>query len=267
METSTGVSVALVILFIWIIIITIFLALVVYGYFTHRIDVGPTGPTGPSGGPIGPIGPTGPPGIGPTGPTGPTGGIVTTTLMSMTPNTNMMPNMMTNMMPITNTNLFNNLCNNSLTAICNNCQFYNNGISNYETIMMGGKPETIRWVLSTGFNYTELGTFSLPIGTYNVNATITYPVLNSSGGQNTGGTYRSMAIWIRNNDNNTVSESDLYNVVTVNALPGTATTLTIPCIQFTINDINRNRFSIITWHNAQNSLEITSPSQFKLVKI
>lgn len=246
-ETSTGVTAALVILFIWIILITIFLALIAYAAYTHRIDLGPTGPTGPSQGPPGPIGPTGP-----TGPISPTG----TTLSNLNFNNNL-------------NNNFNNNFNGQMSASCDNCQFYtlHGSISNFETIVTGGKPESVRYVLNTGFSYNELGTFALPIGTYSLTTTITYPVLNSNGGANNGGTYRSMAIWIRNNDSNIVRETDLYNAVTVNALPGMPTTLTIPTIQFTINDNNKNRFSIITWHNSPASLDIGSPSQFRLIKL
>ena len=85
--------------------------------------------------------------------------------------------------------------------------------------------------------------------------------------------YRSAAVWIRNNDGDTVRQADLYNVVTANALPGHNTTLTIPPVEFTIHDINMNRMSIITWHNALSTTtpltigSTNTPSYFKLTKI
>ncbi len=238
-ETSTGVTVALIILFLWVIIITIFLGLIGYAAYTHRIDLGPTGPTGPSMGPIGPTGPTGP--SSPTGLTVGLGAVGPVGLAGVSVN----------------------------NAMCNNCQFYtlDGSVSNYQTIMTGGKPENVQWVLNTNFNYNQQGTFILAVGSYSLNMTITYPTLNSNGGMNNGGSYRSAAIWIRDSDKNIVSESDLYNTVTVNALPNMPTTLTISPLQFTINDQNKNRFSIITWHNSPNALQISAPSQFRLVKL
>src|SRR5688572_2633462 len=119
---------ALIILYIWVLLLTVGIIVIAFLAYTHRIELGPTGPTGPSQGPTGPIGPIGP--TGPTGHSSPSGA----TLSNLNFGSN---NLGSN---------FNNLGNN-LLASCDNCQFYtiNNSTSNYETILMGGKPEAVRW--------------------------------------------------------------------------------------------------------------------------
>ena len=294
-ETSGGVTFALIILFILVIVIIIVLVFFAFELYTNRITFGPTGPTGAFGGPPGP-----------TGPTGPRGGLTGTTLQNfegLNPMMNQMNNGLNGMnnmnmnnmngmngMNMNNMNNMNGMNMNnmngmngmpvpmcpcptgSVIASCDQCQFFtaSGSISNTQNITTGGKPESVRWVLSSQIPYTDNGTFALPVGTYTLTSTITYVATNNNCGNNP--TYRSMAIWIRatdirGNDSNIVSESDLYNTVTAIAVPNMPTKLTIPLVQFTINDANKNRFSIITWHNASNALDIGSPSQFRLTRV
>ena len=297
-ETSGGVTFALIILFILVIIVIIVLVFFAFELYTNRITFGPTGPTGAFGGPPGP-----------TGPTGPRGGVTSTTLQNFEGmnQTNPMMNQMNNGLNGMNMNGLNGMNMNNINgmnmnglngmnnmnglngmngmatpmcpcptgsaiASCDQCQFFtaSGSMSNTQNITTGGKPESVRWVLSSQIPYTDNGTFALPVGTYTLTSTITYVATNSNCGNNP--TYRSMAIWIRatdirGNDSNIVSESDLYNTVTAIAVPNMPTKLTIPLVQFTINDANKNRFSIITWHNASNALDIGSPSQFRLTRV
>ncbi|HSW76882.1 MAG TPA: hypothetical protein VLG50_07540 [Candidatus Saccharimonadales bacterium] len=234
-----------VIIIIWLIIITVVLVAFGVGLWTHRIDFGPTGPTGPSGGPVGPTGPTGP-------------SSTTTTTLSMVP-----PIMMGG------TNGQNG------QAQCFPCHFSNQGqVLDYQQIPPH-RPQVVKWVLNSNTlssNYND-GTFVLPVGTYVISTdqlatSVVYPSINSQGLPNTGGTYRSMSIWLRdNNVNNVVYENDLIGTVSASLLPNSATTLSFPIgLRFDVGSF-KNRLSIITWTNSPTTTEIGALSRFNLIKI
>src|SRR5437868_582420 len=184
-----------IVIIIWLIIITAVLVIFGIGVSTHRIDFGPTGaagPTGPSGGPIGPTGPTGP-SITTT---------TTTTTLQTVPIQSQMP-LMAIPSPITTTLL-------STQAQCFPCQFTNQGFASDFQSIPAGKPSIIRWILNTNTlnaSYQD-ATFILQSGTYMLayaalTTSVAYPSINAQGGSNSGGTYRSAAVWLRDiNANN-----------------------------------------------------------------
>lgn len=242
--TSWGVIFAIIILFIWLIVITILLVAAFYG----KVSIAPTGPTGP----------TGPP-PGPTGPTGPTGG-------SPSPNVTFTPGTVS----VVNPNGFIGAVGSSASSTC---QFNNNGSIDNVQIIYGSNPQIIKWALSNNsitFDYNN-GVFVLPVGTYvlsNINLSTSVTYLAS---QNTGGTYRTIAAWLRTDTGNQVNESDLLGITSAISINGLATTLTFPSsLQFTVTSI-RNKFSILTWHDSVNNLMIGCAgdklTRFNLIKI
>jgi len=254
MADDGGSSVFYIIVIIWLIIITV--AIVVFGLYVHRIDLGPTGaigPTGPSGGPPGP-----------TGPTGPSGGSSALTALQTT----FQPVMA---MPLTMTTA-------TLTpqAQCFPCQFTNLGqMSDFQPIP-SGKPSIVRWLLNNNTlnaSYQD-GTFVLPAGVYvlsnnTLTTSVVYPSVNSQGSSNNGGTYRTAAVWLRDTHcNNVVYENDLLGVTPVHAIPNQSTTVPFPTtLQIHVFG-TRNRLSILTWTDAiSQNIEIGTLSRLNLIKI
>lgn len=227
---------SILILYIWVILLTIFVVGFGVAALIHKVNFGPTGPTG-SPGQFG----------GPTGPTGPTGNI--------NPSPGPSPG------PITG------------VASSWPASFYtpNGTVTDYQVIAPG-IPQQVSWVLTTNTltNMYNLGTFTLAPGTYTVSpptstTSIVYPSTNHSGMPNSGGSTRSAAIWLRSGGN-TVFQEDIIAPVQVLAMTGTTTTLSFPInTQFTVT--NKHQFSIITWHDSPTSLEIGGLSRFTLVKI
>lgn len=229
---------------IWLIIITAAIVVFGVGVFTHRIDFGPTGP----------VGPTGPPAKSETSVSSTFPGFVGT---SMIPSSGM------------------NIPSGTQTAQCFPCNFTNFGqISDYQSIP-AGKPQAVRWVLSSNSlttNYQD-GTFQLPPGVYQLSigsmtTSLVYPSTNSTGQSNLGGSYRSISVWLREaSANNVVVESDLLGTTTVQVMTQNGpTVITFPQIQFQVTAM-KNRMSIITWHNALTTLEIGALSRLNLMKI
>lgn len=233
--TSGAVQIGLFFIFLWLAVITILLVL---GYL-GKINVAPTGPTGPSNGIIGPTGPTGP-----TRPVAATGPAAATTLSG--------PNGPISLTQNPNINYMGSIGRSAVST----CQFNNNGIID-DTQVINQNPQIIKWVLSNNnitSNYDN-GVFTLPVGTYrlsdsNINTSVTYKP------QNIGGTYRTMAVWLREENGNQVNESDLIGITSALSINGSSTILTFPSnLQFTVTPL-KNKFSIITWHDSNYNLTI-----------
>ncbi len=222
--TSGFVIFIIIIIMIWLIAITVLLIAAWLG----KVNIAPTGPTGPS--------------LGPTGPTGPTGH----SLQSIQPPISILPPIM----PIQ-----------TGSASCNNCNFQTNGMISNTQMIQPVNPQVVRWVLTNNTlldNYNT-GVFTLPAGTYNLNATITYT-------GSVGGSYRTMAVWLHA-ESGQVDENDLIGVTSALAINGIDTVLSLQPMQFTVNGL-KNKFSIITWHDAPYDLMIGgNMNQFNLQKI
>ena len=226
--TSGFVIFIIIVIMIWLIALT---ALLVAAYF-GKVNIAPTGPTGQPGGPTGP-----------TGPTGHGSGTLQSILPPIIP-------IQPPIMPIQ-----------TGSASCNNCNFQTNGMVSNTQIIQPVNPQVVRWVLTNNTlldNYNT-GVFTLPSGTYNLNATITY---NGS----VGGSYRTMAVWLHA-ESGQVDEYDLIGVTSALAINGIDTVLSLQPMQFTVNGL-KNKFSIITWHDAPYDLTIGgNMNQFNLQKI
>lgn len=247
------------IVILWLIIITVFLAVVAYFAWSGRIEIGPTGPAGP---------------IGPTGPAAVTGvGAVLTNAMNNgltsinIPTTSVVTTCPTacHTVPVT--------CPgggvgavqpiNTTVAICNPCQFYslNADVSNYQLIPGLSTPTIVRWAFSTPINtshisYATNGMFILTPGRYQLTATVIYPATNRLGGSNVGGTYKYMAIMLNDaNFNNVVTNDFLIDRSQPIAIGLNNVTQLSLSTTFNVDTL-RNRLSVLTWHDSPTALEI-----------
>lgn len=183
---------------------------------------------------FGPTGPTGPAGptqgmTGPTGPTGPATG----------------PGSLGNLGLISSSNI--NLSNN--VALGN--------VTPLQLIEGGNTPQIVKFMLTTtSFIYDGNGTFTLTPGTYSINTTVVY---NNTNNNNT----KSLTIWLRDTDTNVVSTSDLLDSPSIiNMPPAISLTKNI-----TFNVTNKNKLSVLTWHDGITMESITNVSTIMLTKL
>jgi hypothetical protein len=241
------------VVFLYILVFLLIAAVVTIGvlYAMNKITLGATGPTGPSGGPIGPTGPTGP------------SAAVTTSIAGV--GTNLLGSIGIN-------TVLNSV---GTIANCSPCHFYSldGVISDYQQVKGQNVPTIIRWGLTNVQNvqYSPDGIFILPVGTYTINATVVYPILNSLNALNTGGTYRAIGIWFPVNfTNNIITDNDILGQNRINTLGNTVTSISTSVTFSILNNI-RNRIAVITWSDAPMPLQISTNavnniSSFILIK-
>lgn len=235
-ELSSGATFAIVFLYILVFLIIIGLAVGLYAVANNEVKIGFTGPAGS----IGPTGPTGSHSVGATQmtPLGAIGG---------------------GGMALGH-------------ASCFPCQFYNSqGNIVTEQVIPVGRPAMIRWVVTqNNFSYDNQGSFTLNSGVYSLSngamsTSIVYPQVNSMGQTNSGGTYRTISLWIRDiNSSNVVNESELIGTVTVVAIPQTIVSFP-STFQFTV--MGQKKVSVVTWTDSPTPLEIGMDSRLILSKI
>lgn len=238
-----------IVVFTWLILLSVVAGYAMYLYFTHKI-VGPTGPTGPTGGTTGPMGPA-------------ANSMAFNSMFPIGPTDSMVNNRPTTFNNRSVASIFNSnvACGNN--GACGNNNVGNNpyqSITSKETkIQIVSKP--IKWRMNDNNDViiepNETGTFMLPVGKYALSMNITYPSHNNCGGNNSGGTYRSMAIWIRNkNSGATISSNDLVGTTTCMSITAVPTTL-MKTVMFDITSAEKNAVSLLTWSDSQTPLEYT----------
>jgi hypothetical protein len=251
------------IVIIWLILITIFLVGISVAVFQGRIELGPTGPTGPKGD---------------------SGATLTNTSLGL--NQTLLGNTLStcqcnqvglnacNQVGLNACNQVGlNACNQVTsmptchchsggvgsvlnTASCLTCNFNTvNGISQFQVIEGNNVPQIINFVLTTNvFSYDGMGTFTLPVGQYQLTTTVVYTNNNLN---NT----KSVAVWLRDNTGNVISSNDLIGGVT-----NSQTQQITKSISFVVNS-NKNRLSVLTWHQLNMNETIDNRTQFVLRRI